>query len=148
MLMLPKRLGLGEAETDTTMPDLLLGMRAAVTPDGSAALFHVDYLGRRPIVVLVPFAQMPEIYAEARRAWALMQHRQRLQLDHGAAGLLELCQAAIRPVSMDVLADPLTGDSLFVHQFLEHPPVVIRVAPHEVRQNLEATRAAVKRQMN
>jgi hypothetical protein len=124
----------------------LLGIRGAVDHDGGTAFFDVAFTNQHAFRASVPFEVMPLVLAEINAASTAMLRRQSLQLDKGAAALLELCEAALRPASVDVVVDPRTHDRLFIHHFFHQAPVVFRVSPLDTQRNM--SRVAVRlRQM-
>lgn len=123
-------------------------LRGQVDADGGEAVFEVALTNKKPFSVVVASCEMPQFFTEIRRAQMLMALRQRLHLDHGAARLLELCETALQPVSVDMLSDPATNDHLVVHQFDDHAPIIFRFAPGELVRRLALFQATLQQLAN
>ena len=126
----------------------LLGLRSAVSPDGDSVSFACHYTHQKPFLVHVTIEEMGPILNEIRTASNIMVTRQRLKVDRGAQKMLELCESALRPVAHDVVIDPLTGDRLFIFQFSDHSPLVIRMTAVETDIGLFKLHEAVRRSQN
>jgi len=114
----------------------ILGLHATVEPDGDSATFSVHLTNNKPMQVDIPIEDMAGVLSELHFASSAMVSRQQFKLDHGADKLLEMCESALKPIALDVLCDPITGDRLFIHQFDDHVPIVFRVPPFEVERNV------------
>lgn len=126
----------------------VLGLRTNVSPDGDAAVFTVQFTNMPAFNVHIGIEEIFGIQHEVRTAAQLMGTRQRLKLDHGHQKLLEMCQTSLRPAWVEVLIDPITMDRLFILQFRDHSPVVIRQSPTEVAGALQQLAIAVARAGN
>ena len=138
------RLDTHSVEPVSRNPEYLLGLRSSVATDGAGTIFDVAITNQRPFRLHIPLAGIGTIFSEVRQAQALMQHRQRQQFDGSAERLLELCGTALRPRHLEVLRDPASGDHLFVTQFDDHAPIVLRVGAAQLVANLETTLASVR----
>jgi hypothetical protein len=118
-------------EVSTRNHERLVGLQASVHPDGDATSFAIHFTNGPPFKVLCPLNEMPGIFSEIRYASTLMLNRQQLHLDRGASTLLELCEGALRPANVEPMIDPLTWDRLFLLQFHDHAPIVIRMSAVE-----------------
>lgn len=126
----------------------LLGFRAQVSDDGDSTSFACQYTHQRPFLCRVGIEEIGPILNEIRSASNIMVNRQRLKLDKGAEKMLGMCANALRPVANDVIIDPATGDRLFILQFADHAPIVIRMSVAEVAIGLHTLEEAVRRSHN
>ncbi len=124
------------SEPSTTKHERLLGLKANVAMDGESASFAVQYTNMHAFRVHIPFQQIPKIFAEVRHTTNLMFTRQRLSLDRGSSRFRDLIQLALEPRDAQVFIDPRTLDRLFVFQFLDNPPVSLRMPAIQVEYML------------
>lgn len=125
----------------------LLGLRAIVHPDGADASITL-HTSDGVICLSAQLEQVAAVQTEIRSAALLMQYRQTMVIDEGEDALKELLRAAPRPASSTVVVDATTGDRMFIMQFADRLPIVIRMAPEQVNELLGELSIESKRTAN
>ena len=140
--------GLEQPEPQSIVHEHLVGLHAEVHPDGDSASVAVQFTNQPAFRVYVPITQAAEVMTELNAATALMVQRQSFKLDKGASKLLEMCETAMRPAAIEVIVDPVTHDSVFIHHFAGHQPITIRISAEELPIFLAKLAAAISRSAN
>lgn len=110
----------------------LVGIEAAVDSAGDFTSFAVNYTNQKPFRVHVGIEEIAPILHEIRMAALAMMDIQALKIDRGHDKLLELARHALRPIDLQIIIEPWTGDRIFFLQFADHAPLAIRRTPEEV----------------
>lgn len=113
----------------------LLGMQISVDPDGSHAVLTLHTLFGA-FRVTVPFGQMSIMDAEIRLAGLLMLYRQTSLPQPLTNPIDDLIRTAVRPSSVLVTIDKQSGDRIFIQQFGDRMPRVVRMSPEAVNSAL------------
>ena len=125
----------------------LRGIRSVIHPDGSDAKLTL-YTGDGSISMTATLGEISAIDTEIRSAAEIMQYRQAMKKDAGAAAFEELFLTALRPADIAVIIDKPTGDRLLVLQFTDRLPIVIRLSPEAMETTLRKIGSTAKRIAN
>lgn len=139
-------------EQATTLQDAggyqdFLGLQTAVHPTGDDAQFII-HTRTGEVRLSVPFSHIGMAESEIRYASRTMMYRQAMKIDEGNAALKELVDTAMRPAAISALVDQTSGDRIFVMQFSDHAPIVIRMTMEEVGRSIDEMMAAVQKSAN
>jgi hypothetical protein len=125
----------------------LRSIRSIVHPDGNDARLTL-YTGDGTIPMIATLSDISAVDAEIRSTAELMQFRQAMKKDAGAAAFQELFLTALRPGDIAVIADKVSGDRLIVMQFTDRLPIVVRLSPEALEITLRRIGVTAKRIAN
>lgn len=126
----------------------LRGIRSIVHPDGNDAKLTL-YTGDGDLISMTAgLGDISAIEEEIRSTAEIMQYRQAMKKDAGAAAFEELFLTALRPADIAVVADKATGDRFLVMQFTDRLPIVIRLSPETMETTLRRIGKSAKRIAN
>jgi hypothetical protein len=122
----------------------LFGLRAAVDPEGLTAALTLS-TSDGPLALEISYEMIAAIAAELRHAEALMLYRQASAPDAGASKFKPLLDTALEPDHVVAMVDRRTGDRLWVHQFADRFPIVLKLTPEKAAKVRAATEQAARR---
>lgn len=113
----------------------LLGLRAAVHPDGQDCHLTL-HTTAGPISLTVNFDCISALHAEIRHASLLMLYRRTHPVALVADPVQDLLRTAQRPSRISVLRDNSSSDWVFLQEFQDRMPFVIRMSSEELSSTL------------
>lgn len=122
------------SDTNISLHERLVRLKAHVLPDGEGTSFTVKYLNKEEFKVYIPMEQIAMVFGEVKYAANAMLKRQSQTHDRGARKLKELADLSTSPKCMDVMTDPVNGDRLIVFQFGNQAPSVLRMSAEACRE--------------
>lgn len=125
----------------------IVGIGTLVYPEGDFAdlTFHTGTGATR---LTVAFAQIVSAASQIHRAALLMVYRQAMTRDGGKTAIETMIHSAIRPKEVTITIDAETGDRIFLMQFTDQPPMLVRMAPEAVNDALADLADVAKRTAN